>query len=84
MSGEPSSEKGARYKQAPASSSRGAGDKKIIVVFALGEVYIYIPAELSAAGFELKIAGSVQLTDKVRGAERVMVVLWCATFRIKL
>lgn len=53
--------KSVRYKQVRASQG---GDKKI-VVYSVNEVYIYIPAELSAAGFELKIAGSVQVTDKV-------------------
>ncbi len=36
-----------------------------IVVYDVGEVFIYIPAELSAAGFELKIAGRVRITDQV-------------------
>ncbi len=39
-----------------------------IVVYEVNEVYVYIPAELSAAGFELKIAGCVRITDKVSGA----------------
>lgn len=39
-----------------------------VLVHVVSEVYIYIPAELSAAGFELKIAGSVKIKDmdKVR------------------
>ena len=36
-----------------------------IVVYEVGEVFIYIPAELSAAGFELKITGRVRITDQV-------------------
>ena len=43
---------------------------KGIVVYEVNEVYVYIPAELSAAGFELKIAGSVNITDKVSVCER--------------
>ena len=35
------------------------------LVYEVNEVYVYIPAELSAAGFELKIAGSVRIIDKV-------------------
>ena len=35
-----------------------------IVVYEVNEVYVYIPAELSAAGFELKIAGCVRIADK--------------------
>lgn len=66
--------KPARYqqvkkKQASASgtgaASGGAAKVKEIVVHAVDEVYIYIPAELSAAGFEIKIAGSVRIVDKV-------------------
>ncbi len=34
------------------------------------EVYVYIPAELSAAGVELKIAGSVVVINKVHSACR--------------
>ena len=36
-----------------------------IVVYEVNEVYLYIPAELCAAGFELKIAGVVRIVDKV-------------------
>ena len=38
---------------------------KGVVVYEVHEVYVYIPAELSAAGFELKISGTVRITDKV-------------------
>ena len=31
----------------------------------VAEVYVYIPPELSAAGVELKLVGSVRVTDKV-------------------
>jgi hypothetical protein len=34
-----------------------------VLVYVVNEVYIYIPTELSAAGFELKIAGSVKVKD---------------------
>lgn len=40
------------------------GDRGV-VVYEVGEVYVYIPAEQSAAGFELKISGTVRITDKV-------------------
>ena len=41
------------------------GGRRGIVVHEVEEVYIYIPAEISAAGFELKIAGVVRVEDKV-------------------
>ena len=37
-----------------------------VVVYEVHEVYVHIPAELSAAGFELKIGGIVRITDRVR------------------
>lgn len=40
--------------------------RKVIVVYRVHEVYVHIPPELSAAGFELKIAGTVTITDQVR------------------
>lgn len=46
---------------------------KEIVVYMVNEVYICIPVEHSAAGFELKIAGSVKIADKV---------CWCALIRM--
>ena len=49
------------HKKEPEGSPREEG----ILVYEVDEVYIYIPAELSAAGFELKIGGSVRITDKV-------------------
>lgn len=36
-----------------------------VVVYEVHEVYVYIPAELSAAGVELKIGGTVRIIDKV-------------------
>jgi len=36
------------------------------LVYEVKEVYIYIPAELSAARVELKISGSVVIVNKVR------------------
>ena len=48
-----------KLENTPSPSTKG------IVVYTVNEVYIYIPAEHSAAGFELKIAGSVKITDKV-------------------
>ena len=50
---------------------------KGIVVHEVGEVYIYIPAELSAAGFELKIAGSVRVIDKVSELDMCCSVVTC-------
>lgn len=41
------------------------GSARGIIVYVVNEVYLYIPAEVSAAGFELKIAGSIRITDKV-------------------
>ena len=38
---------------------------KAIVVYRVHEVYVHIPPELSAAGFELKICGTVVITDQV-------------------
>ena len=35
------------------------------VLHEVGEVYVYIPPELSAAGVELKIVGSVRVINKV-------------------
>ncbi len=43
-----------------------SGGKPGVVVYEVYEVYVYIPAELSAAGFELKIGGVVRITDKVQ------------------
>lgn len=39
-------------------------------VHEVGEVYVYIPPELSAAGVELKIMGSVRVVNKVSSARR--------------
>lgn len=39
--------------------------RKAIVVYRVHEVYVHIPPELSAAGFELKIGGTVVVTDQV-------------------
>lgn len=41
------------------------GNSRGVIVYVVNEVYLYIPAEVSAAGFELKIAGSIRITDKV-------------------
>ena len=49
-----------RYEVETSMGGRG------IVVHEVNEVYIYIPAELSAAGFEIKIGGAVRITDKVK------------------
>ena len=54
--------KGSKSKAANAAASAAARE---ILVHVVNEVYIYIPAELSAAGYELKIRGSVKIIDKV-------------------
>ena len=48
------------YYEAETSTGR-----KAIVVYRVHEVYVHIPPELSAAGFELKICGTVVITDQV-------------------
>lgn len=45
--------------QVEATSSQGER------IHEVKQVYIYIPAELSATGFELKIAGSICIIHKV-------------------
>ena len=52
-------------KSTPNAGRKGvAGTKEGgVLVHEVNEVYIYIPTELSAAGFELKIAGSVKIKD---------------------
>ena len=44
-----------------------AREKKMTgsTVHEVAEVYVYIPPELSAAGVELKLAGSVRVINKV-------------------
>ena len=39
--------------------------RKAIMVYRVHEVYVHIPPELCAAGFELKIVGTVVITDQV-------------------
>ena len=39
--------------------------RKAIVVYRVHEVYVHIPPELSAAGFELKICGTIIIIDQV-------------------
>ena len=48
------------YYEVETSTGRTA-----IVVYRVHEVYVHIPPELSAAGFELKIGGTVVITDQV-------------------
>ena len=43
-----------------------------VLVYVVSEVYIYIPTELSAAGFELKIAGSIKIKDSKVGVHGVV------------
>ncbi len=54
--------RGAKSKAATAAAA--ARDKEVLV-HSVNEVYVYIPVELSAAGYELKIRGSVKIIDKV-------------------
>ena len=51
--------------------------RKAIVVYRVHEVYVHIPPELSAAGFELKICGTVIIIDQVccGGIGDVLVVI---------
>ena len=55
-----------RHPVSKGKAGGGVSDGREVLVYRVDEVYIYIPAELSAAGFELKIAGSVKIADKVR------------------
>lgn len=48
--------------------------RKAIMVYRVHEVYVHIPPELSAAGFELKIAGTVVITDQVCTYKEVFMV----------
>ena len=50
---------------AAADGDGGSAPPSEVLVHSVDEVYIYIPAELSAAGYELKIRGSVKIVDKV-------------------
>ena len=45
------------------SSERLGGSESTL--HEVGEVYVYIPPELSAAGVELKIVGAVRVINKV-------------------
>ena len=57
-------------KRASGVERRAGGERKEKVtatstVHEVAEVYVYIPPELSAAGVELKLAGSVRIVNKV-------------------
>ena len=56
--------KGSKSKAKKATTPADGGSGEVLV-HSVNEVYIYIPAELSAAGYELKIKGSVKIVDKV-------------------
>ena len=47
-------------------SSNMASPLKERIVYEVRQVFLYIPSELSATGFELKIAGVVKVVKKVR------------------
>lgn len=62
--------------QSPATNKPSAGGqvhyevetstgKPGTVVYEVHEVYVCIPAELSAAGFEIKIMGMIRITERV-------------------
>ena len=46
--------------------SNMASPLKERIVYEVRQVFLYIPSELSATGFELKIAGVVKVVKKVR------------------
>ena len=46
--------------------SNMASPVKERIVYEVRQVFLYIPSELSATGFELKIAGVVKVVKKVR------------------
>lgn len=58
------SQKGKGADQKEQETSFG-GEDASTVVHEVDEVYVYIPPELSAAGVELKIVGSVRVINKV-------------------
>lgn len=56
-------ERSVRYQSAATVAKKRVPTE--VIAHQVNEVYICIPAELSAAGFELKIAGSVRVSEKV-------------------
>lgn len=55
-------------REQDSSFATGGGERPNVAtstVHEVGEVYVYIPPELSAAGVELKIVGSVRVVNKV-------------------
>lgn len=54
---------GVKNMRAPAGKGPVVAKEDGVMVHMVNEVYIYIPAELSAAGFELQIPGSVKIKD---------------------
>ena len=65
-------EKGSVYREVETS-----GGRRAMAIFEVGEVYIHIPTELSAAGFELKRAGTVMVTDRVSQVDVCMCAHAC-------
>lgn len=64
------------------ASSNSPRESEIVstgtVVHEVKSVYVYIPAELSATGFELKINGTVRIVRKViNGAWSVSIDITC-------
>ena len=64
----------ARKEVAMSERKRGGGeggegrerDPSESTLHEVAEVYVYIPPEISAAGVELKLAGSVRVVNRVR------------------
>ena len=59
--------KSGRDREPPVATASNSERQKgaASTVHEVGEVYVYIPPELSAAGVELKILGSVRVINKV-------------------
>lgn len=69
-------EKGSVYREVETS-----GGRRATAIFEVEDVYLHIPTELSAAGFELKIAGTVMVTDRVSALHVCMCACRCAHVR---
>lgn len=54
-----------KTEEGSGQTSGGGGGRRGVVVHEVEEVFIYIPAEISAAGVELKIGGIVRIEKKV-------------------
>jgi len=54
-----------KTEEGSGQTSGGGSGRRGVVVHEVEEVFIYIPAEISAAGVELKIGGIVRIEKKV-------------------